>query len=29
MSETLELADKLKTEGEKFIRIFSELTDDQ
>ena len=29
MSETLELADKLKTEGEKFARIFSELTDDQ
>jgi hypothetical protein len=29
MSETLELAEKLKTEGEKFIRIFSELTDDQ
>jgi hypothetical protein len=29
MPETLELADKLKTEGEKFIRIFSELIDDQ
>jgi hypothetical protein len=29
MSETLELAEKLKTEGEKFVRIFSELTDDQ
>jgi uncharacterized damage-inducible protein DinB len=29
MPETLELAEKLKTEGEKFIRIFSELTDDQ
>ncbi len=29
MSETLELAEKLKTEGEKFIRIFSELKDDQ
>jgi hypothetical protein len=29
MSETLELAEKLKTEGEKFIRIFSELTDNQ
>jgi uncharacterized damage-inducible protein DinB len=29
MSEALELAEKLKTEGEKFIRIFSDLTDDQ
>ena len=29
MSETLELAEKLKTEGDKFIRIFSELTDSQ
>jgi hypothetical protein len=29
MSEIAELAEKLKTEGEKFIRIFSELTDDQ
>jgi len=29
MSETLELAEKLKTEGDKFVRIFSELTDDQ
>ncbi len=29
MSETLELAEKLKTEGEKFARIFYELTDDQ
>jgi hypothetical protein len=29
MSEVTELAGKLKVEGEKFIRIFSELTDDQ
>jgi uncharacterized damage-inducible protein DinB len=29
MSETLELAEKLKTEGDKFVRIFSALTDDQ
>jgi hypothetical protein len=29
MSESTELAEKLKTEGEKFISIFSELTDDQ
>jgi len=29
MSEIADLAEKLKTEGEKFIRIFSELTDDQ
>jgi hypothetical protein len=29
MTETLELAEKLKTEGDKFIRIFSELTDEQ
>lgn len=29
MSELLELAEKLKTEGEKFIRIFSELTENQ
>ena len=29
MSEIAELAEKLKTEGEKFIRIFSELTDGQ
>ncbi len=29
MPETLELAEKLKIEGDKFIRIFSELTDDQ
>jgi hypothetical protein len=29
MSESLELADKLKTEGEKFSRIFSEFTDNQ
>jgi len=29
MSETTELADKLKTEGEKFVSIFSGLTDDQ
>ena len=29
MVETLELAEKLKTEGEKFTRIFSELTDGQ
>jgi len=29
MSEALELAEKLKTEGEKIIRIFSDLTDDQ
>jgi len=29
MSEITELAEKLKTEGEKFTRIFSELTDDQ
>jgi hypothetical protein len=29
MSETAELAEKLRTEGEKFIRIFSELTADQ
>lgn len=29
MSETLELAEKLKTEGDKFVGIFSALTDDQ
>lgn len=29
MSETLELAEKLKTEGDKFIGIFSALTADQ
>jgi len=29
MPETLELAEKLKTEGDKFVRIFFELTDDQ
>ena len=29
MTEISELAEKLKSEGEKFIRIFSELTDDQ
>ena len=29
MSEIAELAEKLKTEGEKFIRIFSDLTDGQ
>jgi hypothetical protein len=29
MTEIVELAEKLKFEGEKFIRIFSELTDDQ
>jgi hypothetical protein len=29
MSEIAELAEKLKSEGEKFIRIFSALTDDQ
>jgi uncharacterized damage-inducible protein DinB len=29
MPEITELAEKLKTEGEKFIRIFSELTEDQ
>ena len=29
MVETLELAEKLKTEGDKFIRIFSGLTDSQ
>ncbi len=29
MPETLELAEKLKTEGEKFVGIFSKLTDDQ
>jgi hypothetical protein len=29
MSETLELAEKLRTEGDKFIRIFSELRDEQ
>jgi hypothetical protein len=29
MSEIAELAEKLKSEGEKFIRIFSELTDEQ
>ena len=29
MSETIELAEKLKSEGEKFIGIFSGLTDDQ
>jgi hypothetical protein len=29
MSETLELAERLKSEGDKFVRIFSELTDDQ
>jgi len=29
MSETLELAERLKTEGDKFVGIFSALTDDQ
>ena len=29
MSEITELAGKLKSEGEKFVGIFSELTDDQ
>jgi uncharacterized damage-inducible protein DinB len=29
MSEIIELAEKLKSEGEKFIEIFSKLTDDQ
>lgn len=29
MSETAELAEKLKTEGEKFIQFFSGLTDEQ
>ncbi len=29
MSDAVDLAEKLKTEGEKFIRIFSGLTDDQ
>ena len=29
MSDITELAEKLKSEGEKFTRIFSELTDDQ
>jgi hypothetical protein len=29
MNETAELAEKLKTEGDKFIGIFSALTDDQ
>jgi hypothetical protein len=29
MSEIAELAEKLKTEGEKFVGIFSKLTDDQ
>ena len=29
MSETIDLAEKLKTEGEKFIRIFSEMAGDQ
>ena len=29
MPEILELVEKLKTEGEKFTRIFSELRDDQ
>ena len=29
MSEITELAEKLKSEGEKFIGIFSGLTDDQ
>ena len=29
MSEVIELAEKLKSEGDKFTRIFSELTDDQ
>ena len=29
MSEVIELAEKLKSEGDKFIRIFSELTDEQ
>lgn len=29
MSETLELAERLKTEGEKFVGIFSALTADQ
>ena len=29
MPETTELAEKLKSEGEKFIDIFSSLTDDQ
>jgi len=29
MSETTELAEKLKAEGDKFIQFFSDLTDDQ
>ncbi len=29
MSETTELAEKLKSEGEKFISVFSSLADDQ
>ncbi len=29
MSETIELAQKLKSEGEKFVAFFSSLTDDQ
>jgi hypothetical protein len=29
MPETLELVEKLKTEAEKFVEIFSRLTDDQ
>ena len=29
MSEIAELAEKLKSEGEKFVEIFSNLTDDQ
>jgi hypothetical protein len=29
MSELTELAEKLKSEGDKFVAIFSELTDDQ
>ncbi len=29
MPETAELAEKLKTEGERFVQFFSELTDEQ
>ena len=29
MSEITELAEKLKTEGERFVKFFSELTDEQ
>ena len=29
MSEIIELAEKLKSEGDKFVSIFNGLTDDQ